>query len=562
MLRVPFFNMIGSIRKHSAWLWWVVAGLTIISFVWWGTNTQTRTGGGRNAGFGTIYGKPVTTESYSAAQREFFIFYWLHNGEFPDKNPNFNKTELERETYVRLMLAEKAKALGIHVSDEAAATAASELLRGRNGQVMPLSQFVERNLKPEGLDSLDFQRFVRDDLIIQQLVQTLGLTGALVPPQEAAQIYDREHQEISAQAVFFSASNYLAMVAVAPAVVGQFYTNNMAAYRVPDRVQINYLQYDLTNFLAAAEQKAGKTNLTAQADAYYAQHPDAVPDAKTPAEAKAKIRDGMLRQAAGAAAVEQAKQFVTELFAMDPVAPENLVTLAQKKGLAVHTTAPFTETDGPEEFPAPAELTKTAFKLNADSPFSKPIAGAEAVYVIGLAKQLPSAVLPFDQVRERVVQDFKNYEAADKARAAGTNFYATVAAQLAAGKTFAQAALAAGQSPQALKPFSLSSVEVPEAAGHAAVEQIKQAAFTTPAGRMSQFVPTEDGGFVMFVQAVLPVDEAVKSAALTKFLSQFRRSRENEAFNLWLQSEANRELRDTPVYAELSAGNKSAPRPQ
>jgi hypothetical protein len=64
---------------------------------------------------------------------------------------------------------------------------------------------------------------------------------------------------------------------------------------------------------------------------------------------------------------------------------------------------------------------------------------------------------------------------------------------------------------------------------------------------------------VVFVQSFLPVDEAMKNSELPKFITQMRRGRENEAFNLWLQNEANRELRDTPVYAELTGG-KSAPR--
>jgi hypothetical protein len=46
--------MIGTIRKHSAWLWWLVAGLTIISFIWWGASPATRGGGGRGAGYGSI----------------------------------------------------------------------------------------------------------------------------------------------------------------------------------------------------------------------------------------------------------------------------------------------------------------------------------------------------------------------------------------------------------------------------------------------------------------------------------------------------------------------------
>jgi len=41
-------------------------------------------------------------------------------------------------------------------------------------------------------------------------------------------------------------------------------------------------------------------------------------------------------------------------------------------------------------------------------------------------------------------------------------------------------------------------------------------------------------------------------------VSQMRRGRENEAFNLWLQSEANRELRNTPVYNEMAGGQAAA----
>jgi hypothetical protein len=312
--------------------------------------------------------------------------------------------------------------------------------------------------------------------------------------------------------------------------------------------------------MAAAEQKIGKTNLAAQVDATYAQRgQELVPDAMTPEEAKAKIRVMMLRQAAAVTAGSEAKQFLTTLFAMDPVLPENLVTLAKKNGLTVHTTAPFTEADGPDEFAAPAKLIEDAFKLNPDSPFATvPIPGAEAVYVIGLANRLPSEVPPLDQIQSRVVRDFTDHEAAVKARIAATNFYYSATVQMAAGKTFAQTAIAEGQTPFALRPFSLSSPEVPEAAGHAELNEIKQAAFTTPPGRVSRVEPTAEGAFVMFVQSLLPIDEKLKEAKMPGFLEQVRQQGETEAFNLWLELQENREFRNTKVFDELT-GHKSAP---
>lgn len=136
--------MIGTIRKHSAVLWWSIIPLTIISFVIFMGSGPTRNGGGsRGSGYGTIYGKPVTAEAFAAAQREFYIYYWMHSGEFPDKSPNFDRSDAERQTYVRLMLTEKAQTLGIHVSEDALVAGANELLRslGRNGQTVPMENF-------------------------------------------------------------------------------------------------------------------------------------------------------------------------------------------------------------------------------------------------------------------------------------------------------------------------------------------------------------------------------------------------------------------------------------
>lgn len=552
--------MIGTIRRHSAWLWWVVATLTIISFIWWGASPGTRNGGGRNAGYGSLYGKPVTRDEFNDAQREFDIYWWRRNGDFPTAAAN--RTDLDEGTYERLILKAKAKELGIHVSEEQVAAAANEFLSslGRDRQAVPMNAFLDRILTPAGLTAADFQRYLAGNVAVDQLIQTMGLSGELVTPQEAGQIFDRENQEVSAQAVFFSGSNYFSQVTITPSVIQAFYTNHMAIYREPDRVQVNYLEYDLTNYLKQVTQKLGETNITARVDAAYAQNGrELVPDATSPAEAKVKIREMVVRQAAAAMAADEAKQFLATLFAMEQPMPEDLVKLARKQGLPVHTTAPFSAADGPEEFPAPAELTQTAFKLNADSPFStRPIVGAEAVYIIGLDRRIPSAIPSLDQIHGRVVSDYQNHEAAVKAREACTNFYFSASVQMASGKTFAQTAMAAGLTPFALKPFSLSSPAIPEAEGKAQVNEVKSAAFTTQPGHLSHVEPTAQGAFVLYVQSLLPVDEALKKSELPDYLAQLRRQRQIEAFNAWMNAEMNREIRNTPIYDELT-GRKGNP---
>ena len=549
--------MIGTIRKHSSWLWWLIAGLTIVSFVVFMGSGPARNGGGRVAGsYGTIYGRPITAQDFQKAQAEFYLYSWMHNGQWPDKTSNISRDETEQGIYIRLLLDAKAKQLGIHVGEDALVTAANDFLRslGRNGQPVAMDKFVEQVLAPEGLGVTDLQNFLRDELVVQQMIQVLGLSGALITPQEAGQLYDREHREVSAQAVFFSASNYLAQVAVTPAAVGQFYTNYLAAYREPARVQVSYVFFNVTNYLATAKAELEKTNFTEYVNAVYQQYGQSqFPEAKTPDEAKAKIREVLIRERASRNARQVANDFATTVFAVEPAKADNLIAAAKQKGLAYGITAPFAANSGPQEFDAPAAFTKAAFQLNADEPFAGPIPAADGIYVIALANQLPSAIPPLEEIRGRVTEDFRERSAMELAQRAATNFYFGVTVQMAAGNSFGKAVAASGQSPQLLPPFSLSSTELPGFSERASLNQFKQAAFTTAPGHISNFQPTSDGGFILFVQQLLPVDATEKTSALPQFLAQVRRARQTEAFNLWLQAEANRELRNTPFFEKMTA---------
>jgi hypothetical protein len=555
--------MIGTIRKHSKWLWWFIAGLTIISFIYWGAGPASRNnGGGRGSGdFGVIYGHKITQEDYVEARNEYYIFYRINYNVWPDKSPNLSKSDLEREIYIHLLFDLKAADLGIYISDDMAVAAANNMLRsfGQNRQPMLIDTFVKQFLQPEGLTADDFKRYVRHYLIIQQLIQTMGLPGEVVTPQDAAVEYEREYREFSVQAVFFSPSNYLSAVTITPAAVAQFYTNYLAAYRLPDRVQVSYVEFNASNYLAQAKAEWASTNLEETVEANYRQlGPDYFPDAKTPDAAREKIRELLIRNRALAAANQQANDFATSLFALvptnEPAKPDILATVAKQKGLTAHLTAPFAGAYGPEDFAAPPEFTKTAFELTPDEPLAGPVAGPAAVYILALVKQLPSEIPSLGQIRARVVEDYRLREATRLAQRDGTNFYFDATIQMAAGKTFAQVAVAAGLLPQALPPFSLVTRDLPELGDRAGLDQFKQAAFSTPVGHVSHFEETSDGGFVLYVQSQLPVDQAAMNAQMPQFIVQFRRAQQNQAFNEWLQSEANHQLRDIPILRQLAPG--------
>jgi hypothetical protein len=550
--------MIGTIRKHSGWLWAIIITATVISFIYWGAGPSTTggRGGGGGGDFGLIYGNKITPEAFRNAQAEVYLDYLFRTGGWPNENPNVSEKDLTEQIYVRLMLVQKAGDLGIYVGDDAVVTAANGYLRlfDRSGEPMRLDRFVKQILQREQLTTEDFKNYIRHNLAIEQLREAMGLTGELVTPQEAASVYERQHQELSAQIVFFSASNYLSSVAMTPAVVAQFYTNYLAEYRLPDRVQVSYVAFEVTNFTAEAEQKLSKTNLNDQVEAVYAQYGERIfPEAKTPDEKKAMIRETLIREQASVEAQRQAREFANAVFNIDPAKPENLATVAKQKGLTVCATAPFSREYGPEELTVPESFIKAAFALTTDEPLAGPIAGTNAVFVMALDKQLPSEIPPLDQIRGRVTRDYQFHEAVLLARSAGTNFVHMLTESLAGGKNFAAVCIAAGLQPEALPAFSLSTRELPEVGDRANLSVLKQAAFTTPIGKTSNFEETGSGGFIVYVQSQLPIDQSKMNSELPQYAAALRRERQNEVFGQWVNLEANRQLRATPVFHNQTA---------
>jgi len=217
----------------------------------------------------------------------------------------------------------------------------------------------------------------------------------------------------------------------------------------------------------------------------------------------------------------------------------------------VEHPAPFASDFGPSEFTAPAAFTQAAFQLTADTPFSRPVAGPEGVYILALQANLPSEIPPLEKIQGKVTEDLKMRLATLTAQRVGTNFAHQLPIQMATGKSFGAVGFADGLTPLVLSPFSLSSQDLPELGGHATANQVKEVALTTPIGTASGFVPTDDGGFLLYVQSRLPVDQEKMAAEMPQFTEELRQRRSEQSFNDWVQHEASRELRNTPLARQM-----------
>lgn len=555
--------MIGTIRKHSKVLWAVIITVVVITFVFWGSQPNNRAGQG-GVNLGSINGEPIDLDDYRNAQKEVMLLYFFSAGDWPGGPNTRQGFDLQRETYFRLLMLHKLQQAKIHVGDDTVAKVAADYLRAINrGNPVPISAFEQNVLRQQGLTALDFERYIRNLVGIQQLIAANGVSGKLITPQEARVLYEREHEELSTEAVFFSATNYQAEVSVTPELTGQFFTNQMARYRLPERVQVSYVAFDYSNVLAQAEAELVKTNFNEMIETAFTQiGTNYYKEAKTPEEIRAKIREDLIRRNAERLCKRQAAEFAITVDALTPKSPANLDKLAAEQKLTVKTSAAFDREEGPSDMVVGADFIKAAFSLTAEDPVAGPFSGRDAAYAIALKARLPSEVPPFDAVRERVTADFKQAQAAMAARNAGDAFARSLTNGLASGKKFSSLCTEANVKPITLPPVSLSTRSVPQIEEHVNLNQYKNAAFTTPVGQASGFVGTSEGGFVVFVREKMPIEMAKLTADMPAFLESVRRMRQNEAYNSWFSREAERGLRDTPIYRPQQQPGQAAGAPK
>ncbi|MCX6895916.1 MAG: hypothetical protein NTZ16_10545, partial [Verrucomicrobia bacterium] len=521
----------------------------IISFVIYfrpgGKNSDRGSG---KAELGSINGEPISLDDYRAVAGHVQLSYFLGHGDWPDhdtaaKQAGFNQ---EREIYQRLFLMQKMKALNIRVSREAVGMTAGQILRsfGRDGNPVPLAAFEEKVLRLRGLTVKDFNDLIEYEIGVRQMINLLGIAGKLTTEAEAEMLYRREHEELTTEAVVFSAANFTNAVTTTPERLGQFFTNQMARYRVPDRRQVSYVKFAVADYFDLADRQiASLTNLSAHVDSVYAQRGTNYYKGVTADAAKKEIRDEIRRDFALRSARTNAVAFAEELLNLTPAAPENLAKIAADHKLTAAVTAPFNVQAGPVELNVPPAFAKAAFARTAEEPFDGPILGEDGVYVIALKKIIPSAIPALDSIRETVAADYHFVQAAMLARDAGTNFVA----KLPPGKPFADACAAAKVTPVKFPAFSLASRSLPEIEQYIGLGQLQEITYGLPTGATSAFIPTADGGLVLHVSARTPANDAQVKAELPAFLKQVRQTRQGEAFNAWFSREAATGLRDTPL---------------
>jgi peptidyl-prolyl cis-trans isomerase D len=547
--------MFATIRKHQKWLWMIVIVLVIIAFVVLMDPTYSVTGGrigGEGGSFGTINSRPIPREELLDTYAEVRLRYRLLTDQWPEEDQASRMWfDPERLVQERLLLLEKLREFDLQVDDAAVADWIATVFRDREQGTFNLEayrQFVRVALPRGRLTEEDLKRFARHEVGIQHMLQLASLSGSLVTPREAETLFRRDHERVSVELAAVSLTNHLAEVVIDRDDLLRFYTNRLAQYRLPERVVVSYVQFDIEDFREEANQQlAQRADLEAQLDARYEQvgaefFRDSDGNVLPPEAAKERMKEQERERLAVVAARQKAMGFTEqlyELFQEEPEAGNLLERLAAATGLPAGVTEPFAAHETPPGLNVYRDFTQTAFSIRADLPMAtEPIVGEDAVFVIALEKRLPSEAPPFDDVEVRVTADYRRQAALRIAQERGEAFHPVLLDQLEAGRSFQESCQDANVLWIKPPPFSRRTPSVPELGVDLPFAQLKERALGMTEGETSEFVPTSTGGVIVHVTAREPVDDATVQAGLANYINELRQERQREALGEWFRKQA------------------------
>ena len=207
------------------------------------------------------------------------------------------------------------------------------------------------------------------------------------------------------------------------------------------------------------------------------------------------------------------------------------------------------------QFPC-RHLHQVRVRADAGRPVCRADRRHHALYEIAFNKKLDSTIPPLDEIRDQVTRDYKTMQATLLAQRAGTNFAAGVAAQLATGQNFASVCIAAGLQSRAAAAVFVKHAGIAGTRRSREPRASQRAAFGTASDTPAILRrPRTAASSCMSSPGCRWTDGHEKrSAAIHRRL---RRQRESEAFDQWLQVEANSQLRTTPVNPQNAAGRNN-----
>jgi peptidyl-prolyl cis-trans isomerase D len=485
--------MVNLFRKHQQFLLVVLTITIIIAFVWLYNTPQferNRRGGGGGS-VATIYGRSLGETDVQRHARRINLALQLGLHEFyQDLGGTMRGINMDT-VFNSIVVQHEARELQVDATtDEVVEAVKGVEIFGTNGSFDPekYSMFVQNALSPNGFTESQFTDLVRDSIRLSKLKVIVGSTVE-VPAAEVAATLQQQYQKHEASTVTYNLSDFTGAIQISDEDVRRAYDQRKDNLKSEEKRSVELVKIVLTG-------------------------DEVISAGKERTDALQKLAD-------------KASTFTQAMLA--PRA--KFADVAAKFGAKVEQTGEFTLNSPDPLLSDAGSAAQAAFKLTTQDPNSDAIQMEKGFCIMHLTQVIPSAQISLEQAKQGLVSQLKNERATEQIAAKAAVVRKSIEAAMKSGKSFADAAKAAGVAPVTVPAFSIA--EVPE--DGKVSRDVLAKIIETPAGRVSDFVPTREGGFLAFVEKRIPADEATLAKHHDYIATVLARARRELVFVEWLR---------------------------
>ena len=516
------------LRKNARWIMAGVLLLLIPGFV--ALFTTTGHSDRRGGDLPTIRGTPIAAAEFEQMMNLVQAQYVVLQGRELHKTLD-TMDQLKQQAVVQLLMDRKAQELGVHVTDAELLQQVRRLplLLNESGQFEPERyRRLLIYLNNHGINEAAFEQVLRSQLLHEKL-QQLVVSAATATPTEVQQAFLPLNEKVTIDLVRFEMADYLAPITVSNAEVRAFYDESKESFRTPAKVKIRYATFPIADAEKTIQLSDDEINEFYERNRFKYTGTNNVPQ---PLEAvKPEVKAELLKLRAERAAGDRATELTIKLVRPSDAAKPDFAKLCTGMNVAVRETGYLSAVDKLPGLEVGRDFLQKAFSLAPDVPYSDPIAGSNAFYVLEYVDGKPSAIPPFEEVQDQATEQVKKlrrYAATlDRARALVEQLKKLVAG----GQTFTAACAELKLKVETPPAFTVADekLDLPAAAS------IQQAVLAMPVNATSDLIRTLTGGVVFHLRDRQPADFAAFEKNQARYTQQVLQRNRQALFNAWLQ---------------------------
>jgi peptidyl-prolyl cis-trans isomerase D len=485
-------------RRFRQPLMFIVTVLVAISFSLFYSHSDFMDQGSANR-VGTIYGKNYSQAKFLKESRKFELCQYL----FPEMLDTLAGRVFTMDDAVRNfvwnseVLRHEAESLGIQPSEAEMETAIKGIILFQTNGVYDsnkFNMFSQNMLQSRGLTVDAVEDLARNDIRAKKLKAILATTLASSPAEVRA-TFEQRHRKLECSVIRFDFAEFLKAQNPTDEEVKKAYDERKTTLKTDELRKVKYVSFT-------------------------------IPPSDKPLVGKPRVD-------AFSAAAEKAQEFMVAMTEKDAKFDD----VAKKLGATVKETPAFAVGDAPTELEKSEKAAEAAFALTKDQPNSDAVQTDKGYFLLQLADITPAREKTFEEAKTALVDTLKNERAQEAMTLKATEVRNKLEADLKAGKSFADAATAAGVKAEPYTPFSLAEPPMKEKDGR----DVTMATRDLNEGQISPFTPSSDpatngGGLLVYVAKKQPADEKQFAESKDAITNELTNRGEQAIFSEWFKA--------------------------